>query len=201
VRRLGATRETPVDARVIAATHVDLATAVREGRFRADLFFRLDVVRVHLPALRERDDDALRLAVHLMRTLAQRHGVSPRTIGDRDRAAIRAHPWPGNVRELRNVLERALLCGEPVRSCLTASDAPPDGRSAAAGASGLPRPLRELERDAARAAVARCGGNKSQAALALGVSRKRLYALLASEPAGSLELAPTRAGEPVAAAP
>ena len=198
-RRLGATRETAIDARVIAATHVDLGAAVREGRFRADLFFRLDVVRVHLPALRERDDDAVRLAAHLMHHLGRRHGIAPRAIGDRDRAAIRAHPWPGNVRELRNVIERALLCGEPVRACLTTHDAAPGAPVADPGAAGLPRPLRELERAAAHAAVARCGGNKSQAALALGVSRKRLYALLA-DAAGAPPL-PTRADAPAAAAP
>jgi DNA-binding NtrC family response regulator len=200
-RRLGATRETTVDARVIAATHVDLGAAVREGRFRADLFFRLDVVRVHLPALRDRDDDAVRLASHLMRALARRHGVTPRAIGDRDRAAIRAHRWPGNVRELRNVVERALLCGEPLRACISPGGALPDDTGDPAASATLPRSLREVEREAAHAAVAHCGGNKSQAAVALGVSRKRLYALLADDPTVAAGPAIRRAGAPAAAAP
>jgi two-component system response regulator HydG len=179
VRRLGSLRSIRVDVRVIAATHVDLEAAVREHRFREDLYFRLSVVPIHLPPLRERGSDVLLLAERFLATFAGTYDVPVPPLTDEVRRAFLGYDWPGNVRELRNALERAVLLGD---GTLRLGDLFRRNRlaPAAGGDSALPFPasLAEIERAAARLAVERFEGNKSAAAEVLGISRTRLYRLL-----------------------
>lgn len=111
IRPLGAERELPVDLRLIFATNTDLSERVAQGRFRADLFHRIDILRLHLPPLRDRAGDALLLARAFMERLSQQLGLSPVEITPEVERALAAALWPGNVRELRNVVERALILG------------------------------------------------------------------------------------------
>ncbi|HET6228717.1 MAG TPA: sigma 54-interacting transcriptional regulator [Longimicrobiaceae bacterium] len=177
VRRLGAVRSREVDVRIIAATHVDLAEAVRRGEFREDLFYRLSVIPVHLPPLRERGEDVVLIARHFLRTLAAQYGMAEPPIPPDLARALLAHAWPGNVRELRNGLERALLLGD---GGLDPADLFPRGVAPARvdGALPFPAPLADIERAAAFAMVERMDGNKRAAAHALRISRSRLYRLL-----------------------
>ncbi len=181
VRRVGAIRSRTVDVRIIAATHADLAAAVAAGEFREDLFYRLAVIPIHLPPLRERGEDVLLVAAHFLRTLAAQYELPVPEITPELRRALMAHPWPGNVRELRNALERALLLSD-------GAIRPDDlfhGRAAPVRASTgelpFPATLEQIERAAARAMLERTG-NKSAAAEALGISRSRLYRLLEEAP-------------------
>ena len=178
VRRLGALKSVDVDVRIVAATNVDLAAAVRDGRFREDLYFRLNVVPIHLPPLRERGSDVLLLADRFLTAFAEEYELDVAPLDDAVRRAILAHDWPGNVRELRNSLERAVLLSD---GRILADDlfrATP--ATAPAGALPFPASLDAIERAAARAMVDRFQGNKSAAAEALGISRSRLYRLLDS---------------------
>jgi len=178
VRRLGSVREVEIDLRIIAATHVDLPLAVRDGRFRQDLYYRLNIVPIHLPALRERGDDILLLGEHFLERFNREYEIRPApAFTEEIRTALRSHSWPGNVRELRNAIERAVLLGD---GNLFVEDLfPRHGSSALTdGVLPFPAPIREIEQAAAFAMVGRCGGNKSEAAKELGISRKHLYALL-----------------------
>jgi transcriptional regulator with PAS, ATPase and Fis domain len=179
VRRLGSLRDRDLDLRLIAATHVDLAAAVRAGDFREDLYYRLTVIPIELPPLRERGDDILLLARHFLRTLADRYGMPEPRLEEGLARTLLQHSWPGNVRELRNTLERALLLGNgrldptdlfvgPLRSV----------RSIERGPIPFPATMDDIERHAARLMVDRFEGNKSAAAAALRISRSRLYRLL-----------------------
>ena len=182
VRRVGALRARRVDVRIIAATHVDLAAAVRQGAFREDLYYRLSVIPIHLPPLRERGDDVLLLAEHFLRSFAEQYGLPAPPLTPELRRAFRAHSWPGNVRELRNSVERALLLGDGALDPADLFPAPRAPRAASAdGALPFPAALAEIERAAAHAMTERLGGNKSAAADALGISRSRLYRLLEGE--------------------
>ena len=187
IRRLGSVETREVDVRIIAATHVKLEQAVEAGEFREDLYYRLAVIPIHLPPLRERGDDVLLIADHFLRTLAEQYGLPKPQLDDGLRTALLSHTWPGNVRELRNSLERALLLGG---GKLSAADLFMGGRSAPPSSSGLPFPatMEVIEKEAARRMVARFAGNKSAAAAVLKISRSRLYRLLDEEE-------PTEAGE------
>src|SRR5690606_21745754 len=172
-RRIGSTRTRTADVRLLAATHRDLEEEVRQGRFREDLFWRLNVFHLHLPALRERAADIPLLAEHLARAADSRLGGARREISPEAMALLVAYPWPGNVRELRNAIERAaaLASGEAIRP----EDLPP--RISAAGrsamlvqrASNRMAPLRDLERAYIREILRQTGGNKSRAAEILGL--------------------------------
>ena len=175
VRRVGAVRTRDVDVRIIAATHVDLAEAVRRGRFREDLFYRLAVIPIHLPPLRERGRDVLLLTDHFIRTLAAQYDLPHPSVPRALEHALLVHTWPGNVRELRNSLERALLLGD---GQLDPKDLfPGPSVHQPSGSSGIPFPasLAEIERAAAQAMLEHMDGNKVAAAQALGISRSRLY--------------------------
>ena len=177
VRRLGSVRDNEVDVRIVAATHVNLVTAVQEKRFRQDLYYRLNVVQLELPALRDRGDDILVLATHFLERFGMEYQVSHLTLTPEVRRVLLAHSWPGNVRELRNAIERAVLLGDgylDVNELFVGRDAGP------APSSALPFPasMARIEQAAARAMMDWCGGNKSEAAKALGISRKHLYSLL-----------------------
>jgi two-component system response regulator HydG len=178
VRRLGSVESRDVEFRLVAATHVNLSEAVREGRFRQDLFYRLNVIPVHLPALRERGDDVLLLARHFAAATADRHGLPVPEIRPDVTARLRAYDWPGNVRELRNAIERAVLLGD---GTIDVGDLDLEEVRADPGTSSplpFPAPLAEIERAAALAALERMEGNKSAAAELLSISRTRLYRLL-----------------------
>ena len=181
MRRVGGMKTIAFDVRVIAASHVDLQAAVGRGEFRDDLWYRLNVMPIELPPLRERPDDVMGLAMAFVQKFAREYGMSP--VPHITAAALRAlseRNWPGNVRELRNVIERGLLLSDGVR--LDVVDLARDGATVAAGSDGreLPWPasLSLLARSAASAMLQRCGGNKSEAARRLGISRPRLQRLL-----------------------
>jgi DNA-binding NtrC family response regulator len=176
VRRVGGTRSVKVDVRVVAATHVDLLQAVKAGQFREDLYYRLNVVPLSLPPLRERAEDIVPLAKHFASKFAEEYGVAVPRFSAAAERALQARPWPGNVRELRNAVERAVLLGGP---SFGPEDFVADG--AAMPDEALPNAdgtLAALVRDAARRAVERVNGNKSEAARQLGISRSRLLRLL-----------------------
>ena len=168
-----------VDVRVIAATHVDLLAAVRRGEFREDLYYRLNVVPVGLPPLRERRDDVLPLARHFLTRFANEYGIPEPRLSPAAERALLGRPWAGNVRELRNLMERALLLNSS--GTLDASDFAPDGTAGATGVGhGLPfpAPLRDIVYVAVRQTLELCGGNKSEAARQLRITRPRLLRLL-----------------------
>jgi transcriptional regulator with PAS, ATPase and Fis domain len=180
IRRLGGLRTTSVDVRIMAATHVDLMAAVRDGRFREDLFYRLNIVPIRLPSLRERGEDLLLLARHFLDRFADEYDRPGLTLSPEVRKALLGHNWPGNIRELRNVIERGVLLGE---GTLRSSDlftgderaAPPQRGN---GVLPFPASIREIEIAAAYAAVEQHTGNKTRAAAMLHISRKYLYELL-----------------------
>jgi two-component system response regulator HydG len=182
VRRLGATRAIDVDVRIIAATNTDLREAVRAGQFREDLYYRLSVLVIHLPPLRERGDDVVLLAEHFLDTFSREYEVPRPELTPELRRRLREYAWPGNVRELRNAIERALLLSEDGR--LDPDHLFPEGGPAAAPGAGagvlpFPAPWAVIEEAAAVRTVEWCGGNKSEAARRLGISRSRLLRVLA----------------------
>ncbi len=164
-----------VDVRILAATHRDLAQAVRDGKFREDLFYRLGVVPVALPPLRDRLADILPLAEHF---LSLAGGVSKRLSAEAA-ARLLAHPWPGNVRELRNAMERvAVLARRPIvapadLAFLAGPSAAPEATDWLAGE--LPEAVARLEEAMIRRALAACAGNRAEAARRLGIHRQLLY--------------------------
>jgi len=185
VRRLGATQPVTIDVRIIAATHVDLAAAVRTGRFRQDLYYRLDICRIHLPPLRERVEDIIPLAEHFLRQFSERHRTPAVRVTQDMRRTFLTHSWPGNVRELRNAIERAVVFGP---GALRLVD-PPAVAGSVGGTLPFPSDMKSIQQAAARAMVERHRGNKSAAAGALGISRKRLYTLLGASAQPSPETA------------
>jgi len=180
IRRVGTNEPVAVDVRAVAATNRDLTQAVKEGRFREDLYFRLNVVSIHIPPLRERREDIPLLAEHF----AHKHGRpdGARAISDGARDLLVAHQWPGNVRELENVVARALALNPA--GVILPEDLPEALRGGAATATpaGLAlsdRPtLADLEKRYAALVLGEVGGNKTRAAEILGIDRKTLYRLL-----------------------
>jgi transcriptional regulator with PAS, ATPase and Fis domain len=186
VRRLGALTDRQVNVRIVAATNRDLDEQVREGRFRADLMYRLKVFQIQIPPLRARAGDIPVLAAYFLTQLANRYARKELVIGDDAMAALQAHDWPGNVRELRNVLERAVLLKHSgvlaeedlmllsmPRPVAPASSKPATATSALES-SASPVSLDALEREHLQKALAQCNGNVTQAAKVLGISRDTL---------------------------
>jgi two-component system response regulator AtoC len=185
VVRVGSTQPVPIDVRILAATNRDPEACLREGKLREDLFYRLSVVTVALPPLRERPEDIPLLVEHFLGTCARKLGQAPKRIAPAALDALVAHSWPGNVRELGNFIERALtLSAGPVieladLSRLAALPAPPQPV-----VGGLPfgearRRLKEgFEREAIASALRAAGGNVTQAARALGMARSALQRLI-----------------------
>ena len=163
IRPVGSAKEVPVDVRVVAATNRDLRTEVAAGRFRQDLYYRLEVMTLTIPPLRERPEDVPPLVAHFNTQLAQRLGLPPLALGDEALRRLAAYAWPGNVRELRNLIERSLILGHLPLG--------PDSAEPAAGEE-LPVSLAEVEKRHILAVLNACHGNKSRAAELLGVSRK-----------------------------
>ncbi len=166
--RVGGKRQITVDVRVIAATNRNLKKMVEEGKFREDLFYRLNTFPLELPPLRERPDDIVALANFFLDRAAKEFGKPHLKLTDTGRDRLRAHSWPGNVRELENLMERvAILCDERV----DAGDLPMGGRSAPAG---QPSTWEDIERKAIEDALRRNGGNRTKAAKQLGISLRKL---------------------------
>ena len=178
VRPVGSVHEVPFDARLVAATNRDLEALVREGRFREDLLYRLQVVTIEVPPLRARGRDVLELAERFRRELAERYGKPIRAIAPDALVRLLAYPWPGNVRELRNAVERAVALArgdvlQLVDFPRGVTEAGPTGE-ALFGPDELV-PMDEIERRYVAHVMERVGGNKSSAARVLGFDRKTLY--------------------------
>jgi two-component system, NtrC family, response regulator AtoC len=201
-RRVGGLVDVDVDVRVVAATNRDLRAEVAAGRFRQDLYFRLKVVPIPVPPLRERRDDILPLADHLLTRLAPELGRPAAAFSEAARVAMRAYDWPGNVRELANAVERAVICAEsdaigpddlpmdedvivPVRDQAAGLRAAPVDTTSRIADPGPPsgsiilppeqRDLATIEAMLIRATLAECAGQKSKAAERLGINRTTLY--------------------------
>jgi len=188
VEPLGSNKVVKVDVRVIAATSRDLRRLVAEGRFREDLFYRLNVLPIQLPALRERLADLEALAESLLEGIAMRTGMPKRELAPSALTALASHHWPGNVRELRNVLEQAAMLTDNQRLDETDFTAilPVAGTGAREAEPlqqslrPLPQLIAEIERNSIESALAATGGNKASAAKLLGISRATLYERLAA---------------------
>lgn len=180
VRAVGATQEVPVDVRFVSATHQDLTLALAEGRFREDLYYRINVIDLHVPPLRERRGDIPLLAESLLARMCATAGTAVKKLTPEAIALLEGHPFPGNVRELENVLERAFALTEgdtigaadihlrrsPRRSEADAA-AKPD-------AEALPEMLNDVERQAIQKALRETGGNRTAAARLLGMTFRQL---------------------------
>jgi DNA-binding NtrC family response regulator len=180
IRRIGGTRSIPFDVRLVAATHVELAEAVQRGEFREDLYYRINVVPIELPALRDRAEDILLLAQHFLERFKREYDVPALELTPAALRALRERSWPGNVRELRNTMERAVLLAD--HALLDAHDIAEERTSGRrvppTGELPFPATIAELTQAAAHRMLALCDGNKSVAARRLGISRPRLHRLL-----------------------
>jgi DNA-binding NtrC family response regulator len=191
-RRVGSTRDRESDVRVIAATNRNLAEDVRQGRFRADLFYRLNVISLHVPPLRRRREDIPALVEHFLSLFRERFNRPALDLSDEARRRLSSYDWPGNVRELRNTLERAaaLAQGDAIEADQVlppaAAEAPEGETGETAG--GAPVTLDELERRHILRVLEEAGGNRERAAAILGISARTLYRKLREyETAGALE--------------
>ncbi len=184
IKRVGSDEPMEVDVRIIAATNKNLEQEIKAGRFREDLYWRLNVVQLEVPALRKRPEDIIPLARHFLAFYAHELKKAPLDFSAEVLAALAGHDWPGNVRELRNVVERAVIFatpGEPIRQAhlppsLHAEQPHPDAEPA----NSL-RSLREMEAEHIRKVLDACGGNRTRAAEILGVSSVTLWRKLAKE--------------------
>ncbi len=182
VRPVGSSDEIPFDARIIAATHRNLEAEVLAKRFREDLFYRLNVVRIRVPALREREGDVLRLATHFLDKFAAIAARGEMKLSRHVAAALLSYDWPGNVRELENCMERAVALAR--LSCVSMEDLPeqllprpntPDSTPEMLQTASEILTLEQLDRRYILRAIALLGGNKSRAAELLGLDRRTLY--------------------------
>jgi transcriptional regulator with PAS, ATPase and Fis domain len=189
IRRLGGSHEINIECRIVAATNVAIEDAVEAGTFREDLFYRLNVLRVDIPPLRDRPEDLEVLARHFLADVARAQNAREKSLSAEALAALRDHRWPGNVRELRNVMERAAVVSgdEPTIRASHLLIQQRVARSALGGEPGLAgtiaipvtgKPLAEIEREAAQLTLQHTGGNRSRAARLLGISRPTLARIL-----------------------
>ena len=179
VTPLGSTRAVKVDVRLLAATNRDLATEVQQGNFRSDLYYRLNVVQIPLPPLRERREDIPLLASHYVEQYSREFNVAPKTIQPAALARLESYDWPGNVRELQNVIERCFALA-PTADITLASLSPLVRETSAPTAAEIEfgddvPSLETTERLLMAAALRKARGNKNQAARMLGIDRQRLY--------------------------
>ncbi len=179
IRPVGAQMETHIDVRILSATHKDLAKLVSEGRFREDLFYRINVIELHIPALRERPEDIPLLVEHFTRLLAQQMGIHQPRLSAAAMQAMANYPFPGNVRELENILERALtLCDNEfidiaeLHLSNNRTEREPDGNNTELNVEqmGLEAYLESIERDLIIKALEKTNHNKTAAAKRLGIS-------------------------------
>ena len=194
VDRLGGTAAVRVDVRIVAATNKDLAAEVKAGRFREDLFYRLDVVSVRLPPLRQRREDVPLLAASFLRPFAEKNGKQATGFTPAALAALEAAPWPGNVRELKHAVERGVILARG--DLVDVGDLPEAVRQRApateraAGPASLTVPLGttmdEIERLVIRETLAQTRGDKTLAAQLLGIAPRTIYRKLDRDEAGRL---------------
>ena len=178
LRRVGGTTEIPLDVRVLASSNRDIEQAVRDGKLRSDLYYRLNVFTITLPPLRERADDIPQLVQMFITHYGEQNHKDVAGVDAEVMEAFRAHPWPGNVRQLRNVIERALIVCEG--RIIRKNDLPEDFRAATSPDGGfvkirLGSSLDEVEKEMISRTLEFTGGNKTRAADVLGVSAKTLY--------------------------
>jgi DNA-binding NtrC family response regulator len=176
-RRVGGIRDLQVDVQVIAATNRDLESAVQAGDFREDLFYRLNVIPIELPPLRERPEDVVPLAIHFLDVLTKEMSLPPKRFDDQALRVLESYEWPGNARELRNLVERVLLLND--EDSLGVDLLPTEVRGASTPTKTYPLPpsgvdLDDVEKGLILQALERTSGNKSQAARLLGISRDTL---------------------------
>jgi DNA-binding NtrC family response regulator len=171
LQRVGSSRTVHVNVRVLAATNADIQKELTEGRFREDLFYRINTVQIHLPPLRQRDDDVLLLAAHFLGVYADKYNRDLKGFDHAGQTALRLHNWPGNVRELAHSVERAVLLARGER--ITAQDLGLQTRTD--GATSGDMTLEEAERTFIRKVLAKHNGNVMAAAEQLGMSRSALY--------------------------
>jgi transcriptional regulator with PAS, ATPase and Fis domain len=177
--RLGGRKTIKLDARVIALTNVDLDAAVKAGRFREDLFYRLNVINIRVPPLRERKDDLSQLIEHFLKHYSAKHGRDVQRVSPEARAVLKAYDYPGNARELAYIIERAVIVATGKK--VEAEDLPA-GLSAAVSAQqrkSKRQSLAQLEAAYISEILAATGGNKAESARILGISRKNLYEKIA----------------------
>ena len=190
VRPVGGTAEEPIDTRVIAATHRNLGEMVANGTFREDLFYRLNVIELRIPALRERPEDIPLLVDHLLRLFAARYSRPRRTVSREAVRLLQAHPWPGNVRQLENALLNAWVLSDGDELTVDDFDLPPPQPAAPAGRASTPTPVEppraapaarseeewnEQERTEMLAALTSAGWNRAKAARLLDMPRRTFY--------------------------
>ncbi len=199
IERVGGSKPIELDVRLVAATNRTLEQLVREGKFREDLFFRLNVVRITMPALRERPEDIPLLLAHFIKGFSEENGVPPLTVEAGALRTLQAYPWPGNIRELRNFCENAVVLrrggslteydleAKYRSTSLPAPVPPPSGPTGAASASAPPAPapatlpssgslsVEENEKRLLREALIKARGNRTLAAKLMGVSRRTLH--------------------------
>ena len=178
LRRLGSQTARKIDVRIIAATNIDLEQAALGKTFREDLYYRLSVMRIHLPPLRQRREDIKELSYYFLKKIAPDQGL---TLPAEELKALIDYPWPGNVRELRNILERAIILreGKAVHPARLLASKPPPDRSNFANmvpppAADAIQPLADLEKDHIQKALTAYAGNHTRVALALGIARSTL---------------------------
>jgi two-component system response regulator PilR (NtrC family) len=178
VRKVGAPQEDPVDVRIICATHQKLAELVAAGRFRQDLFYRINVIELAMPPLRECREDIPLLAAAILERLASQAGALPGRLTAAAHERLAQHDFPGNIRELENILERALALTSSHEIGLDdlrlASPAAPDATPSPSGTEALPDYLDALERKAIVEALAKTGFNRTAAAKLLGITFRQL---------------------------
>jgi len=174
---VGASRPEKVDFRLIAATNQDLELAVKEGRFRQDLFYRLNVVRVKLPPLRERREDVPELVAHFLSLHGRAIGKAPRAVSDEAMKLLLAYPWPGNVRELSNVIERAVILA--TGDAVEPADLPTEFHEASQSPTELRAAVEAFEQKHIAWVLRLSGGNREKAARTLGIDPATLYRRLA----------------------
>jgi two-component system, NtrC family, response regulator AtoC len=179
--RVGGTETLHADARVISATHRDLSQEVAAGRFREDLYYRLNVARIVIPPLRDRPEDIEPLAEQILRSVERRHGWNALSLSREALITIRERPWPGNVRQLENTIARAVIAARGRTILPEHLDADESTEIAipvtadAAGSMPLRALLAEVERRAIERALVACGGNRTKTAEKLGISRRQLF--------------------------
>jgi len=202
VRRLGSTQSESVDVWVVSATNVDLPAAIRERRFREDLYHRLAVLTLRLPSLRERGGDILLLANHFLARATADYGVPPRTLSPDACARLLSYSWPGNVRELANLMERVALLSETSQvtaAMLNLADAPAAAEPADPSRAGDVGSLDQAMADHIQAVLEQTGWNLSRTAARLGIARNTLRVRiekLGLRPRGTGSSAPPRAARP-----
>jgi transcriptional regulator with PAS, ATPase and Fis domain len=180
IRPVGSEQQIPIDVRIVAATNRALAEEVRAGRFRKDLYYRLQVVEITLPPLRAPKEELPALVAHFIATLAPQLGLDPISVSDDQMAYLLQYDWPGNVRELRNLVERSLILGAlNVQALYPGLEPAPQPRAAATAAGGAsaaaaPTDLQTLEKQHILSVLESVGGDKTRAAALLGISRRTL---------------------------